>query len=513
MGARGQTGQAQPLDLLVIGGGINGAGIALDAVGRGLSVLLCEKGDLASATSSASSKLIHGGLRYLENYEFRLVREALAEREVLMRAAPHLIGPLRFRLPQGPAGGPGSRPAWMIRAGLFLYDHLARRNTLPSSGAARWGAGSPLREEFARGFEYSDCNLDDSRLVVLVARAAAERGAAIRTRLECTALVPEAGGWRAELTDRAGRVETVRARAVANAAGPWVRRLLDRVQGVEVRHQIRMVKGSHIVVPRITEADEAYLLQNEDGRIVFVLPTPEEVSLIGTTDIEFTGDPGRIAAAAAEEHYLLDVVNRYFKRQLVRADIRLAYAGVRPLLDDGSGSAQQVTRDYVLELDRVGEDAHGGDGGSPILSVFGGKLTTYRRLAEHALDKLAPLFGHARGAWTETLILPGGDFRTRAELAADFAARWPFLDRRTVERFVRGYGTLTHEFMSGANSLSDMGEPLGYGFSERELDYLRRREWAQKAWDVLWRRTKLGFVLTDAERARVKQLCQAPAAA
>ena len=491
-------------DLLVIGGGINGAGIALDAAGRGLSVLLCEKGDLASATSSASSKLIHGGLRYLENYEFRLVREALAEREVLMRAAPHLIGPLRFRLPRGP----GSRPAWMIRAGLFLYDHLARRNTLPASGAARWGAGSPLKDEFARGFEYSDCNLDDSRLVVLVARAAAERGAGIRTRLECTALVPESGGWRAELTDRAGRVECVRARAVANAAGPWVRRLLDRVQGVEVRHRIRMVKGSHIVVPQITEGDEAYLLQNADGRIVFVLPTPEAVSLIGTTDIEFTGDPGRIAAGQDEEQYLLDVVNRYFRRQLARADIRLAYAGVRPLLDDGSGAAQQVTRDYVLELDRVGDGQ-----GSTILSVFGGKLTTYRRLAEHALDKLAPVFPQAGPAWTEHDILPGGDFTTRAALAADFARRWPWLDTRTVARFVRGYGTLTHEFMSNAKGLADMGEPLGYGFSERELDYLRRREWAQKAWDVLWRRTKLGFVLSEAERARVKELCQAPVSA
>lgn len=496
--------EQRTVDLLVIGGGINGAGIALDGVGRGLSVLLCEKGDLASATSSASSKLIHGGLRYLENYEFRLVREALAEREVLMRAAPHLIGPLRFRLPQGP----GSRPAWMIRAGLFLYDHLARRNTLPASGAARWGATSPLKDAFGRGFEYSDCNLDDSRLVVLVARAAAERGATIRTRLECTALMPEAGGWRAELTDRAGRVETVRARAVANAAGPWVRRLLDRVRGVEVRHRIRMVKGSHIVVPRITEGDEAYLLQNEDRRIVFVLPTPEEVSLIGTTDIEFTGDPNRIAAGADEEQYLLDVVNRYFKRQLTRADIRLAYAGVRPLLDDGSGSAQQVTRDYVLELDRVGEGASGA--GSPILSVFGGKLTTYRRLAEHALDKLAPLFPAASGAWTESLILPGGDFTTRADLAADFTRRWPWLDPVTVQRFVRGYGTLTHEFMNNAKGLADMGEPLGYGFSARELDYLRQREWAQKAWDVLWRRTKLGFVLTEAERARVKALCQEP---
>jgi glycerol-3-phosphate dehydrogenase len=480
---------AGTIDLLVVGGGINGVGIALDAAGRGLSVLLCERGDLAGATSSASSKLVHGGLRYLEHFEFRLVRESLAEREVLMRAAPHLVAPLRFNLPLGRS----TRPAWMVRLGLLLYDHLARRDLLPPSRRVRFDPAGPLLAQWRHGFAYSDCSVDDARLVVLAARAAADRGAEIRTGEECVALAAGPDGWRAELRPAAGGpARTVAARAVVNAAGPWVSSFLQRVEGVTPRHAIRLVKGSHIVVPALTAGDEAYILQNDDGRVVFVLPGPAGLSLVGTTDVEITGDPAAAAADPAEVAYLVAVVNRYFRRPLTPADVLHSFAGVRPLLDDGRRNASAVTRDYTLELDRVQ--------GGTLLSVFGGKLTTFRRLAESAVDRLRPVFPAMGPAWTGHLVLPGGDFASRADLEADFARRWPWLPEATRRRWVRAYGTLAAEVAGDAAALADLGEVFGAGLTAREVEYLVTREWARTAEDVLWRRTKLGLAMTGEQR-------------
>ena len=490
-------------DLLVIGGGINGVGIARDAAGRGLKVLLCEQDDLGQATSSSSSKLIHGGLRYLEQYEFRLVREALIEREVLLEAAPHIIWPLQFVLPHVKE----LRPAWMLRIGLFLYDHLGGRKRLPASRGLdlrRDPAGAPLADEITKGFSYADCWVEDSRLVVLNALDAAERGAEILPRTACSTARREAGAWHATLTGRnggplGGATRQVRARALVNAAGPWVMEVLGRVAGANRRSTLRLIKGSHIVVPRLHEGDQAYILQNHDGRVVFVIPYERDYSLIGTTDVEFEQAPGTAAITPDETAYLCDAVARYFKRAPTAADVVWSYAGVRPLYDDDSGKASTVTRDYVFDLDTP-------ETGAPMLSVFGGKITTYRKLAEHALARLTPTLGLDDKPWTAGAQLPGGDMPD-----ADFegflqglqAAR-PWLPAALARRLARAYGTRAEALLGGAKTLADLGADLGGGLTEAEADYLLRQEWAETAEDILWRRSKLGLHVPEGTAERLE---------
>ena len=472
-------------DVLVIGGGINGCGIALDAAGRGLSVLLCEQDDLASATSSRSSKLIHGGLRYLEHFEFRLVGKALAEREVLLRNAPHIIRPMRFRLPHQPH----LRPAWMIRAGLFLYDHLARRKTLPGSHGIRPPADSPLRPQITRGFEYSDAWVDDARLVVLVARAAAEHGAQILTRSACVHAERRDGLWQVTLEDRrSGQRSQHLCRSLVNAAGPWVSSLLEQVIHSPMRQPLRLVQGSHIVVPRLHPGEHAYILQNEDNRIVFVIPFEDDFSLIGTTDVDYRGDPAAVQISAEETDYLLRVVNQHFRQQLQETDVVWSFAGVRALADDADGQAQAASRDYSLDIDASA-------GQAPLLSVLGGKITTYRRLAEEATDQLCELLQRPGRAWTADSPLPGGDFADQPTLLADLHKLYPWLPGSTLQRFARSYGTLTHELLRGCLGMEDMGQHFGADLYAREVRYLMQQEWAVTAEDVLWRRSKLGLRL------------------
>ncbi|AEY01696.1 glycerol-3-phosphate dehydrogenase [Oceanimonas sp. GK1] len=479
-------------DVLVIGGGINGVGIALDAAGRGLSVTLCEMNDLASATSSASSKLIHGGLRYLEQYEFRLVREALAEREILLQAAPHIIWPLRFRLPHQPR----LRPAWMLRMGLWLYDHLARRDRLPGSTVLRLNAHSPLKPSFQRAFEYSDAWVDDARLVVLCAMAARERGARILPRTRCTGASRENGLWRVQLESEHGDSPTLWARALVNAAGPWASGLFDTVLPVTAPATLRLVKGSHMVVPRLHPGDEAYILQHDDGRIVFVLPYEQDFSLIGTTDVDYQGEPGKVSASEKEIAYLCDVVNTHFRRQIHPAEVVHCYAGVRPLMAEGQGQAQRASRDYKLLLNAP-------PGQAPLLSVFGGKITTFRALAEDAIDHLKAFFPEAGGPWTRQLVLPGGDFDTQSTLVAGLTQAYPWLPEPVTHRYVRSYGTRCRRFLHGCSALGDLGEAFGAGLYARELDYLMQEEWAQTADDVLWRRSKLGLRLALEQKQRL----------
>ncbi len=485
-------------DLVVIGGGINGAGIARDAAGRGLSVLLVEQDDLARATSSASSKLIHGGLRYLELYEFRLVREALAEREVLLSMAPHIIWPLAFTLPHAPS----LRPAWMIRAGLFLYDHLGGRRRLPGSRGVdlrRTPYGAGLRSDLRRGFVYSDCWVDDARLVVLNARDAADRGADIRTRTECIAARRAGPVWEVRLRDRRDGSETeVGGRVLVNAAGPWADRVAGQVMGGNRTPPLRHIKGSHIVVPRLHDGDHALILQNGDRRVVFVIPYEHHFSLIGTTDVAAAGDPGAVTASAEEIAYLCAAVSGYLARPVTPADVVWTYAGVRPLYDDGTANPSAVTRDYVLQLDA-------GEGGPPALHVFGGKITTYRRLAEHAMEKLAAVLPAVKPAWTAGAALPGGaiedgDFD---RFCAGLARRYPGIDAAWLRRLARRHGTLALDVLGDARVEADLGRHFGAGLYAREIDRLRRAEWAETADDVLWRRTKEGLHLTPAERADV----------
>jgi glycerol-3-phosphate dehydrogenase len=481
-------------DLLIVGGGINGAGIARDAAGRGLSVLLVEQDDLAAHTSSASTKLIHGGLRYLEYGEFRLVREALIERERLWRMAPHIIWPLRFVLPQSQS----PRPAWLVRLGLFLYDHLGGRERLPGTQTVRldgspFGAG--LREPHGRAFVYSDCWVEDSRLVVLNARDAADRGADIRTRTRLTAARREGNVWTATIAGAGGAAQ-VHARALVNAAGPWVGEVLSLLPDVRTERGVRLVKGSHIVVPRLYAGEHALMLQNPDRRVVFAIPYEGRFTLIGTTDEAWTGAPARAAIGADEARYLLDTANRYFERQLTEADIAWSYAGIRPLYDDHAGSASAVTRDYVLDLDA-------GDGRAPLLSVFGGKITTYRRLAEHALAELAPFLPMAGPAWTAGAALPGGGFDEFEAFVDRLIEERPGLPPSLVRRLARAYGTATNDLLGDAVSPADLGEDLGGGLSVRELEYLRDREWARTAEDVLFRRSKLGLHVPPETAARI----------
>jgi glycerol-3-phosphate dehydrogenase len=498
------SSRREPFDLAVIGGGVNGCGIARDAAGRGLSVLLVEQGDLACGTSSASTKLIHGGLRYLEHYAFRLVRESLAEREVLLRAAPHIIRPLRFVLPHHA----GLRPRWLIRLGLFLYDHLGGRRILPPTRVLdlhRDPAGAPLRPEYARGFEYSDCSVDDARLVVLTARDAAARGANIRTRTRCIGARRADGVWRLMLEGGA----EAGARSLVNAAGPHISRVLAEVVGVAGTRRVRLVKGSHIVVPRLYAHDRSYIFQNGDGRVCFAIPYEDDFTLIGTTDVDFDGDPAGAVSTRAEETYLCGAVSAYLRRPVDRSDIVWRYAGVRPLLDEGVSKAQDATRDYVLALDAPA-------GEPPILSVLGGKLTTYRRLAEAAMARLAPFFPRMRGDWTARAALPGGDFPCDAvgQLQDDLRRRYPFLSGVTSRRLVRAYGTAAADMLGDARTAADLGRCFGADLTEREADWLKRTEWACTADDVLWRRSKLGLRIGSAEAAAVDEyLGRIPAAA
>jgi glycerol-3-phosphate dehydrogenase len=482
-------------DLAVIGGGVNGTGIARDAAGRGLSVLLLEQGDLASATSSASTKLIHGGLRYLEYYEFRLVRESLNEREVLLRAAPHIAWPLRFVLPHHQ----GLRPWPVLRLGLFLYDHLGGRKILPPTRTLdlrRDPAGTPLRPGFTRGFEYSDCWVDDARLVALCARDAADRGADIRTRTRCVSAHRNEAGWTLRLRAAAGGEVEARARALVNAGGPWVSRILSGVIGENAPSKVRLVKGSHIIVPRLFSHDRCYIFQNADRRICFAIPYEDSFTLIGTTDQDFKGDPAEVAISDGERDYLCKSVSEYLRQPVTPDQIVWTYAGVRPLRDDGAGAAQEATRDYVLELD---------DKGPPLLSVFGGKITTFRRLAEAALAKLGGFFPQAGPPWTATGALPGGNFPwdgAAAQVQA-LGQRYPFLTEAARHRLIRTYGTRATEMLGDARGAADLGRDFGAGLSEREIVFLRDTEWVQTAEDMLWRRTKRGLHMSAAEREAV----------
>ncbi|MFB4394865.1 MULTISPECIES: glycerol-3-phosphate dehydrogenase [unclassified Pseudomonas] len=487
-------------DLAVIGGGINGVGIAADAAGRGLKVFLCEKDDLAQHTSSASSKLIHGGLRYLEHYEFRLVREALAEREVLLAKAPHIVKPMRFVLPHRPH----LRPAWMIRAGLFLYDHLGKRKRLGASRSLRFGPGNPLKPSITRGFEYADCWVDDARLVVLNAMAAREQGAHIHTRTRCLRAERVDGVWEVELQNADGSLRTIRARALVNAAGPWVASFIKDDLKLDAPYGIRLIQGSHLIVPRLYEGEHAYILQNEDQRIVFAIPYLERFTLIGTTDREYSGDPAQVAITETETDYLLKVVNEHFNQQLGRADILHTYSGVRPLCNDESDNPSAVTRDYTLALSAD-------TGQAPLLSVFGGKLTTYRKLAESAMGELKPYFTQMRGSWTASAALPGGEHMTGAQALVDeVLARHGWLAADIAKRWVLTYGSRVWRLLDGVRGPDDLGQALGGGLFTREVDYLCAEEWALSADDILWRRTKLGLFLSpDEQQALIDYLQRA----
>jgi glycerol-3-phosphate dehydrogenase len=487
-------------DLLVIGGGINGVGIARDAVGRGLKVALVEQSDLGSATSSASTKLIHGGLRYLEQFEFRLVRESLIERECLLKLAPHLIFPMQFVLPHVP----GLRPRWQIRLGLFLYDRMAGRQTLPSSHGLNLDAEpyrSTLQDGLRYGFVYSDCSVDDARLVILNAVDAAERGAAIFTRTKFISARNEHGLWRALCEDRgSGKQSLIRARSIVNVAGPWVEDVLADVPDVEIAARIRLVKGSHIVVPRLYEGAHAFLLQNPDGRVVFAIPYEQAFTMIGTTDIPYAGDPSSAAITDEETRYLCETASRYFRNRIDAKDVRWTFAGVRPLVDDDTADVSKVTRDYRLELAMLAGEA-------PLLSVFGGKLTTYRRLSIMALEKLLPVLGGDPREWTGTAPLPGGDFPGAdfATFLHDVRARWPYLSERLAYRLARAYGTRIARIVGAARRMEDLGRDFGAGLTEAEVSYLRTREWAQTAEDILWRRTKLGLHMTPSQQASLAE--------
>ncbi len=493
-------------DLLVVGGGINGAGIARDAAGRGLSVLLCEKDDLASHTSSASTKLIHGGLRYLEYYEFGLVRKALIEREVLLRAAPHIMGPLRFVMPHEKS----QRPAWMIRAGLLMYDRLARRELLPASTVIdlrRHPAGKPLKAGFARGFEYSDGWVDDARLVVLNALDAAENGATVLTRCRCETAERHADHWRATLRTADNQPLTVRARCLVNATGPWAAEFLQTAAQQPATKTLRLIKGSHIVVKRLFEHPYAYIFQHPDGRIVFAIPYQSEFTLLGTTDIDYHGNLDSVAIGSDEIDYICQLANHYFEKQITPADVVWSYSGVRPLVEDSATTAAAVTRDYRLEFDAGPRD----NKRAPLLSVFGGKITTFRKLAEEALAQIAPALGNRHGAWTANACLPGGDLyeprptnRSVLEFAGylkDLQQQYAWLPAPLVARYARAYGTRIHALLAGRSELAQMGEEIAPGLFAAEVEYLIEHEWAVSGADVLWRRSKLGLLLAaDAER-------------
>ncbi len=491
------------VDIAIIGGGINGCGIARDAAGRGLSVYLCEMNDLASGTSSWSTKLIHGGLRYLEHYEFRLVREALIEREVLWGIAPHVIRPLRFVLPHRK----GLRPAWLLRLGLFLYDTLGGRKKLPGTRRVTLATddlGQPLkRGAFTTGFEYSDCFVDDARLVALNAMDARDHGAVIETRTRAVTAVRNGEVFDLTVEDQVTRRQkTIRARTLVNAAGPWVEQVLAHGAGVNTRAKVRLVQGSHIVVRRIFDHDRAYILQNPDGRIVFAIPYQGEFTLIGTTDRDYTGDPANVRATEEEIAYLCEAVSKDFSKAVLPSHVVWSYSGVRPLYDDGASEAKAATRDYVFELDA-------GAGRAPLLSIFGGKITTYRRLAEEALERLTPHLPAAAGSvaakvgWTGTAPLPGGDFAagTHEALEKKLLADYPFLLANHGRRLIAAYGTRAWAILGPAQSQADLGQAFGGTLTAAEVRYLMAHEWARSADDIVWRRSKLGLRLAPAEIA------------
>jgi glycerol-3-phosphate dehydrogenase len=491
-------------DVFVIGGGVNGAGIARDAAGRGYSVFLAEMGDLASGTSSAATKLVHGGLRYLEYYEFRLVHEALAEREILWAMAPHIIWPMRFVLPHHK----GLRPAWFLRLGLFVYDHLGARRLLPPTRTLDLRTdpiGRPLKDGYTKAFEYSDCWVDDARLVALTARDAADRGAVIQTRTKVISATRADGLWTVRLQNVDSKLKgTVKARFLVNAAGPWVDQVLREDLGQNEAHNVRLVKGSHIVVRRLFDHDRAYFFQNKDGRIIFAIPYERDFTLIGTTDQDFSGDPHGVRISEEETQYLLAAATEYFEKPVTAQDIVWSYAGVRPLFDDHASKAQEATRDYVLKTEG---DAQTG----ALLNVFGGKLTTHRRLSEEALGHIEKVLGARGKPWTKTSKLPGGEFGPR-----EFDAQveklneaYPSLPDRLLRRLVRQYGTRATILLGSARRMEDLGELFGADLTQREVDYLVEHEWARTAEDVLWRRTKLGLRVGAGDKARLDAYLEA----
>ena len=484
------------VDLLIVGGGINGAGIARDAAGRGLKVTLVEKDDLASATSSWSSKLIHGGIRYLEHYEFRLVREALQEREVMLRLAPHIIRPLLFVLPHVAS----MRPAWMIQAGLFLYDHLGGKITLPGSKRVVFPHleyNAALKAEYKSGYLYSDCRVDDSRLTVITAMSAREKGATVLTRTRFESARRVDGAWEAQVAGEDGP-RTVRARAIVNAAGPWVMDVLGDVKGANVPGKVRLVKGSHIIVPKVHSLGHAYILQNPDKRVIFMIPYEGRFTLIGTTDVAVSSTAEGERISAEETAYLIEAANRFLAKPLAESDIVSSYAGVRPLYDDGSSNPSEITRDYVLRLDHD-------NGRAPVLNIFGGKITTYRKLAESVMEKLKPFFPGLAGEWTASEALPGGDVKNFNAFRDDMANRYATLGRELVEGIVRRHGSRSARILGDARSIADLGRHFGAGLTEREVEYLRAEEWALTAHDVLWRRTKAGLHMDESQRRAVAE--------
>ena len=479
-------------DLIVIGGGVNGAGVARDAAGRGLNVLLCEQEDLAQHTSSASTKLIHGGLRYLEYYDFKLVRHALQEREVLLRAAPHIIWPLRFILPHHKA----LRPRWLIRLGLFLYDYIGGRKLLPSSHSVKLSkhpSGKALKSEFTDAFEYSDCWVQDARLVVLNAMSARDKGARILTQTRCTDLTRADDHWQVKLFDkRLNREDTVTAKAVVNASGPWVEHTLNLDETNDAEHGVRLVKGSHIIVPKLFDHPYTYIFQNADNRILFAVPYEQDFTLLGTTDVEITDEPGAVAIEQSEIDYICNAVSEYFEVPVNPADVRWTYSGVRPLYDDAASNASKVTRDYKLHLDT--------DDGAPILSIYGGKITTFRKLAEEVVDMLQDTLGlyipgKPEQGWTESEPLPGGDIENADfdRFLAEAKTRWSWLDADVLYDYARNYGTCMTALMGDATSMADLGTHFGGPLYAREVDYVVLNEWATDADDILWRRSKKGL--------------------
>jgi glycerol-3-phosphate dehydrogenase len=514
----GSTAHSQAVDVLVVGGGINGVGIARDLSGRGLKVLLAEKDDLAAHTSSSSTKLIHGGLRYLEYYEFAMVRKSLAEREVLLKSAPHIMWPLRFVMPHD-ATAKSARPVWMIRIGLFLYDHLAKREMLPSSTTVdlrSHATGRPLKPLFKKGFVYSDGWVDDARLVVLTAMDARERGAEVLTRWRCTNAKRGASQWQVQLENDQGDIRQVTARALVNAAGPWAAEFLSEHAQLQANapktKSLRLIKGSHIVVPKMFDHDHAYIFQNPDKRIIFAIPYEGDFTLIGTTDVEYSGAVDGVEIDDAEVAYLCDQASRYFEKPVCASDVVWSYSGVRPLLDDESGDPSAITRDYALELDTSA---------APLLNVWGGKMTTFRKLSEEAADLLAEPLNNIHGAWTRHAVLPGGNLAEWVtaqtgeyglkeggfnRFAAAVAQRYPHLSQQLAFRLSRGYGTRVDKLLGSGNA-DAMGLEVATGLFEAELNYLHRNEWARTAHDVLWRRTKLGLHLTAAQREAVAVWC------
>lgn len=510
-------------DLFIIGGGINGCGIARDAAGRGLKVILAEQADLAQATSSSSTKLFHGGLRYLEYFEFRLVREALEEREILLTAMPHISWPMRFVLPyhadmrfesQTPTSRllsafmpwmKGRRPAWLIRLGLFLYDHLGGRKILPGTRTldlTKDAAGAPLNPKFRKAYEYSDCWVEDSRLVVLNARDAEARGAAVHVGLRVTGARREKDHWVIAAEDAKGAQE-FRARALVNAAGPWVEDVIRNRLGINSSEGVRLVRGSHIVTRKLYDHDRCYFFQGQDGRIIFAIPYEQDFTLIGTTDKDHKAAPGEAVCTPEEQDYLCAFASQYFKKPVTRADIVWTYSGVRPLYNDGASSATAATRDYVLSLDAP-------EGAPVLLNVFGGKITTYRRLAESAMDKLAPFFPGLKGKWTARVPLPGGDFPVsgKAALTQNLKATYPFLSDFWAARLIRAYGTEAAAVLGGAQSAEALGRDFGATLTEAEVRWLMKKEYARSAADVVWRRSKLGLRLAKEEVAALDTFMQ-----